>query len=198
MRYDKGRKEETRERILDAAAMRFRRDGIDGVGVASLMSEAGLTQGGFYNHFESKDALVREVVASSLRESRNRMDAAIEAGKYGGIEALVAFYLSATHRDHADRGCTCAALTMEIARTDAATRRVFTEELTESLALIGAHLPSALKPKQRRQKAQAIFASMIGTLALARAVDDAALSDEILAGGRRAALALAEPSEAAA
>lgn len=191
MRYDKGRKEETRERILDAAAMRFRRDGIDAVGVASLMGEIGLTQGGFYNHFESKDELTRDVVATSLRSTRETMQRAIDAKTRGGIEELVGFYLNPAHRDHPGSGCTCAALTMEIARGSAATRHAFTAGLRETLALIRERLPPPLKPKQRRETAQAIFASMVGTLALARAVDDPALSDELLAAGRRAALALA-------
>jgi TetR/AcrR family transcriptional repressor of nem operon len=192
MRYDKGHKATTRERIVDAAGQRFRIDGIDGAGVASLMEAAGLTAGGFYNHFESKDDLVREVVTTSLRAKRESMSEAVDTRRHGGLQALVDYYLSAAHRDNPEDGCTCAALTMEIARGSTSVRRGFTGELVETLAMIGALLPSALSSRRRRDIAQAVFASMIGTLALARAVDDVALSNQMLASGRAAAMLLAQ------
>ena len=112
MRYDNGHKAATRERIVEAAGRRFRRDGIDAVGVAGLMQSAGLTVGGFYNHFGSKDELVREVVTTSLRTRRASMRDVVEARRHGGLEALVDLYLSVAHRDNSDVGCTCAALTI--------------------------------------------------------------------------------------
>lgn len=188
MRYDKGHKQATRSRIVDAAAMRFRRDGIDSVGVASLMGEIGLTQGGFYNHFGSKEELTREVVLEAMRRTRERLAASAEPG---GLAAMVNFYLSATHRDRRGDGCVAAALAGDIARGPAATRSAFTQELRRTLTLIGEQLPASMKPKQRRETAEAIFASIMGTLALARAVDDETLSASLLAAGRRAALAIA-------
>lgn len=196
MRYDKGQKEATRNRIIEAAAMRFRRDGIEGVGVASLMGDIGLTQGGFYNHFASKEDLAREVLVEALATTRERLAAAGVAAAADGLEPFVNFYLRAQHRDHPENGCAAAALAAEVARGPAATKAAFTAELRKTVTLISERLPKSMKPKQRRETAQAIFASMMGTLVLARAVDDAALSDELLAAGRRAALALASPERA--
>jgi len=193
MRYDKGQKEATRNRIIEAAAMRFRRDGIKAVGVASLMSDIGLTQGGFYNHFASKEDLAREVLIEALAATRERLAAAGMAAD--GLAPLVNFYLRAQHRDHPENGCAAAALAADVARGPLATKAAFTAELRKTVTLIGERLPKSMKPKQRRETAQAIFASMMGTLVLARAVDDAALSDELLAAGRRAALALASPEQ---
>jgi TetR/AcrR family transcriptional repressor of nem operon len=192
MRYEKGHKDTTRQRIVEAAGERFRGEGIEAVGIGNLMAGIGLTQGGFYNHFTSKDDLVREVVGSSLHAKLAPLRALNAGKRHGGIAKIVDYYLSAGHRDDPAGGCTCSALAMEIARSSEATRAAFTTELCATLELIGEQLPSSLKPKQRRATAQAVFASMVGTLALARAVDDALLSDDLLAAGRRAALALAE------
>ena len=192
MRYEKGRKDTTRQRIVEAAAQRFRREGIEAVGIGSLMAGIGLTQGGFYNHFESKDDLVREVVGHSLRAKLEPMRALNAGKRHGGIARIVDWYLSTAHRDDPAEGCTCAALAMEIARSSASTRAAFTGELLATLELIAEQLPASLKPKQRSDKAQAIFASMVGSLALARAIDDPALADHLLAAGRRAALVLAQ------
>ena len=190
MRYAKGHKEATRDRIVDAAAIRFRRDGIEAVGVASLMGEIGLTQGGFYNHFDSKDDLAREVIAEALAVTRVRMQDAI-ADKADPLAAVVNFYLRAEHRDEPGHGCAAAALAVDVARGSKTMKSAFTEELRKTIALLAEHLPASTKPKRRREIAEAVFASMLGTLVLARAVDDEALSDEMLAAGRRAALAIA-------
>jgi len=196
MRYDKGQKEATRKRILEAAAMRFRRDGIESVGVASLMGEIGLTQGGFYNHFASKEDLAREVLVEALAATRERLaETGVGAAK-DGLEPFVNFYLRPQHRDHPENGCAAAALAVEVGRGPDAIKTAFTVELRKTVALIGERLPKSMKPRQRREAAQAIFASMMGTLVLARAVGDAALSDELLTAGRRAALALASPQSA--
>jgi TetR/AcrR family transcriptional repressor of nem operon len=190
MRYAKGHKEATRDRIVDAAAMRFRREGIEAVGVASLMGEIGLTQGGFYNHFESKDDLAREVLVETLAATRRRMQDAI-AGKPDALAAAVNYYLRAEHRDEPGHGCAAAALSVDVARGSKAMKSAFTMELRETIGLLAELLPASMKPKRRRETAEAIFASMLGTLVLARAVDDETLSDELLAAGRRAALAIA-------
>src|SRR5881397_2926842 len=103
MRYGKDQKEATRRRILDAAGRRFKQDGIDGAGVATLMSDAGLTNGAFYAHFTSKEDLVANVLADQLRAQHESLDS--EPSDRAGLEAFVRSYLSPEHRDHAAEGC---------------------------------------------------------------------------------------------
>src|SRR3954462_8667861 len=102
MRYEKGRKDSTRQRIVDVASERFRCDGIAASGLAGIMSEAGLTNGAFYPHFQSKADLVRESVGAALEEQAHRMQGAFDAG---GLETVLALYLSTEHRDDFGNGC---------------------------------------------------------------------------------------------
>jgi TetR/AcrR family transcriptional repressor of nem operon len=183
MRYAKGHKDATRKHIVRIASERFRRDGIEAVGVAGLMAGAGLTHGGFYSHFSSKEELVRAASADALRRSRAEL---AEAGARDGLAGIVRAYMKPAHRDRPERGCAFAALAAEIARHPNATRSVLTEEFEGHVALIAALLPTG-----DRQAAIAILAAMMGALQLARAVADKALSDQILASGERAALTLA-------
>ncbi|WP_266181984.1 TetR/AcrR family transcriptional regulator [Dyella humicola] len=192
MRYDKGHKEATRQRIIEAAAARFREEGIAAVGVANLMSDIGLTQGGFYNHFESKDDLAREAIMLAWQGTYERLRKALERAKHGGIAALIDTYLSESHRNRVAEGCVAAALSAEIARGSESLRDAFSEGTAQTTALIAGALPGNLTPKQRHGIAMAVLSSLVGTLMLARAVSDPAMSDELLAQGRRAALALAE------
>src|ERR687887_1247244 len=127
MRYAKDHKRATRQRILEAAARRFKQDGIDGAGVATVMADAGLTNGAFYAHFKSKEDLVANVLADQLRTQRQNFDA--QPADRAGLEAIIRAYLSADHRDQCADGCPSAALLEEIARRPAATRHVFTDEL---------------------------------------------------------------------
>src|SRR5881409_1172991 len=127
MRYGKDHKQATRQRILEAAGRRFKQDGIDGAGVATVMSDAGLTNGAFYGHFTSKEDLVANVLADQLRAQRHSFDAS-PSGR-AGLEAIIRAYLSPEHRDERADGCPSAALLDEIARQPAATRHVFTDEL---------------------------------------------------------------------
>src|SRR5688572_28834100 len=115
MRYEKGHKEQTRQRIVEMAARRFRKDGVDGVGLATVMSDAGLTNGAFYAHFDSKDALVKDVVDCTLQEREVALDEALEHGM-DGVAAAIEDYLSRRHRDKPEVGCPTAALVAEIAR----------------------------------------------------------------------------------
>ncbi|HEY2623946.1 MAG TPA: TetR/AcrR family transcriptional regulator [Dyella sp.] len=192
MRYDKGHKEATRKRIIETAASRFREEGIAAVGVANLMSDIGLTQGGFYNHFESKDDLVREAIALAWQGTYERLRKALERSKHGGIEALIDSYLSAAHRNEVAEGCVAAALSAEIARGPVSLREAFSHGAEQTTELIAGELPGKLTPKQRRGIAMAVMSTLVGTLVMARAVNDQAMSDELLRHGRRAALALAE------
>src|SRR5437764_14715421 len=127
MRYSKGHKQATRQRIVGAAGRRFKQDGIDGAGVATLMSDAGLTNGAFYAHFASKEDLLANVLADQLRTQRQSLDA--ESSDRNGLEAFVRSYLSPQHRDQCADGCPSAALLDEIVRRPAATRQVFTDQL---------------------------------------------------------------------
>lgn len=189
MRYEKGHKNATRTRIVDAASKRFRKDGVEAVGVARLMADAGLTHGGFYAHFGSKEDLLREAVADALANTRARLERAAGA-EGGGIEALVRTYLAPQHRDRPDRGCAAASLASEIARHTHPTRVAFTVEIDALVNFIAEQLPEG-EPHARRKTAIGIFSAMMGALQLARAVSDKSLSDQILESGVDAALGLA-------
>src|SRR4051794_29597924 len=155
MRYGQDHKQATRRRILEAAGRRFKQDGIDGAGVATLMSDAGLTNGAFYGHFASKEDLVANVLADQLRSQRDSF-VALPPDR-AGLEAFVRAYLSPEHRDHPREGCPSAALLDEIARRPAATRHVFTDELARIADAIAARLESS------DADALTLFALMVGT-----------------------------------
>jgi TetR/AcrR family transcriptional repressor of nem operon len=186
LRYAKGHKEAARKRIVSAAGKRLRRDGLEPVGIAELMKAAGLTHGGFYFHFDSKNDLIRAAVADSFGESNARNERLLK-GK--GLEALVRLYLSPRKRDTPEDSCVAAALAAEIARKSVAIRRPFMKELDRFIDLIGASLPSGDKATRRRT-ATGVFAVMMGVLQLARAEPNPARSREILDSGIEAALRL--------
>jgi TetR/AcrR family transcriptional regulator, transcriptional repressor for nem operon len=187
MRYGKDHKQTTRQRILEAAGRRFKQDGIDGAGVAAVMTDAGLTNGAFYAHFASKEDLVANVLADQLRTQRQSFDA--EPSDRAGLEAFVRSYLSPQHRDQSADGCPSAALLDEIARRPAATRNVFTDELMGVIDDIAARLDPS-NADAARTDALTLFGMMIGTLQLARALTDRDLSDQLLARGVEMALKL--------
>jgi TetR/AcrR family transcriptional regulator, transcriptional repressor for nem operon len=187
MRYGKGHKQATRERIIEAAGRRFKQDGIDGAGVATVMSDAGLTNGAFYAHFTSKEDLVANVLASQLRAQREGFDA--EPSDRAGLEAFIRSYLSAEHRDECADGCPSAALLDEIGRRPATTRQVFTDELMGVIDDIASRLDST-DVDAARTDALMLFGLMVGTLQLARALTDGDLSDQLLARGVETALKL--------
>ena len=187
MRYDKDHKQATRQRILKAAGRRFKQDGIDGTGVAAVMSDAGLTNGAFYGHFVSKEDLVANVLADQLRSQRHRFDA--QPSDRAGLEAIIRDYLSPQHRDHCADGCPSAALLDEIARRPAATKQVFADELLDTADDIAARLDPS-DPRGARPNALALFGMMIGTLQLARALPDRNESDQLLDQGVNTALKL--------
>jgi TetR/AcrR family transcriptional repressor of nem operon len=188
MRYTKGHKQATRQRILEAAARRFKQDGIDGAGVAAVMSDAGLTNGAFYAHFASKEDLVANVLADQLRAQRQNFDSSFPPDR-AGLEAFIRAYLSPQHRDESADGCPSAALLDEIVRRPAATRQVFTDELLTTADDVAARLDPT-DAEAARTDALTILGFMIGTLQLARALADRDLSDQLLARSREAALKL--------
>ena len=187
MRYGKDQKQATRQRILEAAGRRFKEDGIDGAGVAAVMSDAGLTNGAFYAHFTSKEDLVAHVLTDQLRAQRHRFAEA--PADRAGLEAIIRVYLSPQQRDQFADGCPSAALLDEIVRRPAATRQVFTDELLG----IADDVASRLDPTDAdaaRTDALALLGMMIGTLQLARALTDRDLSDQVLDRGVQTALKL--------
>ena len=187
MRYSKDHKQATRQRIIEAAGRRFKEDGIDGAGVATVMSDAGLTNGAFYAHFTSKEDLLANVLADQLRNQRASFDA--EPSDRAGLETFIRAYLSPEHRDDCGEGCPSAALLDEIVRRPAVTKKAFTGELTGLMDEIAARLdPTDLEAT--RTNALILFALMVGTLQLARALTDRALSDRLLARGAEQALDL--------
>jgi TetR/AcrR family transcriptional regulator, transcriptional repressor for nem operon len=188
MRYDKGHKDVTRQHIIDVASRQFGENGVAAVGLAGIMTDAGLTNGAFYTHFESKEDLVRTVLSDAL----SRREETLRTVSHGsaGLETTIRDYLSPRHRDHPGRGCPTAALVAEIARHPRTTRDAFTDKVSEFIVLIATQLRAG-SASARRRNAVAIYGMMVGTLQLARAVNDKRLSDEILESGVGAALALA-------
>jgi len=187
MRYEKGRKDSSRLRILEIAAQKFRADGIAATGLAGIMSDAGLTNGAFYPHFKSKAALVGESVATALQEQSDQIGEVLAAG---GPNLVINMYLSAEHRDNPGKGCASSALLPELGREPRETRHLYTEHVLPVVR----QLADQLDPKlpDREGTAIAMFATLIGTLQLARAVDSADLSDRILAAGAAAARAIVQ------
>ena len=188
MRYEKGHKETTRRRIVETAAARFRKDGIEGVGLADLMAEAGLTHGGFYSHFSSKEDLVKAAMEEVAQQSRNTFTRRIEIG---GLEAWIRHYLRTEHRDHPEKGCVMAALGNELHRHPEKSRACLTQRMHELIPQIESHIASISDAKTRRQTAVGLFATLVGALQMARTATDPALSDEILEAGIATALSLA-------
>jgi TetR/AcrR family transcriptional repressor of nem operon len=188
MRYDKGHKETTRRHILEAASARFRRDGIEAVGVAELMNGAGLTHGGFYSHFASKEDLVRATIEHVADGARARFRELMDDD---GLEGWIRRYLRPEHRDHPERGCLGATLVSELARHSSTTRAAVGSWTQKVFDDVAAHLPARIAEQDRRAIAAGIFSTLIGALQLARVAPDAKAADETLESGIVCALKLA-------
>jgi AcrR family transcriptional regulator len=186
-RYGKEHKEATRRRIIEAAGPRLKRDGIDGSGVSALMADAGLTNGAFYTHFASKEDLVATAVADQLRQQLERYRA--QAVDREGVEQLVREYLSIEHRDDAEHGCPSAALLDEIGRCRETTRRAYTDGVLGLVDQLASILAPGDPPSARGQTLS-LFALLIGTLQLSRALANRRLADQVLEQGIENALAL--------
>ena len=183
-RYSKEHKEQTRRSILSAATAAFRSRGILGTRVDEVMRLAGLTHGGFYAHFDSKDELVAEACVAGVCDARDKLFAvATRTSPEERIRALLDAYLTTERRDAA--GCTLATLGCEIARQPAAVRRQFTRALIQSVEQLAPTMPADDAERQRDQTL-ALLSAMVGAMMLARAVSDRRLSDRILNLGRRA------------
>jgi TetR/AcrR family transcriptional repressor of nem operon len=191
-RYDAEHKAETRRRIIETAGRRFKQDGIDGSGVAALMTDAGLTNGAFYAHFASKDDLVANVVADQLRAQRAVLGS-LPSGR-AALEEFVREYLTPRHRDHPSTGCPSAALLDEIGRCDHAIRDSYTEGMQSIVDVIATHL-SPHDPSAARTTALGLFTILVATMQLARAVPDRELADDLLESGIRNAQILLDFGE---
>jgi len=192
MRYEKGHKDMTHDRILEVAARRFRQDGIAASGLAGIMSEAGLTNGAFYAHFSSKSEMVEKCLERATQEQWQQFEKEVAAGH---LLDIIHAYLSEQHRDHSESGCPSAALLPEIARQEPAARRVYTDSLKRLLTAVEKQLPDMPKGPKAREIAIGILGLLIGTLQLARAVDDPPFSKEILGAGTRLASTLIQPGK---
>jgi AcrR family transcriptional regulator len=188
VRYTKEHKQETRERIIATAGRRLKRDGIEGSGVATLMKDAGLTNGAFYAHFASKDDLVAEAIADQLHALHANIVAQAEPGP-AGLEQIVRWYLSAQHRDNPGDGCPNAALLDEIARSTDPTRQAYTDGALVLIDDFAARL-APHDPPSARLRALGLLGMLAGTLQLSRALTDRQLADQLLEQGVRNALAL--------
>jgi TetR/AcrR family transcriptional regulator, transcriptional repressor for nem operon len=179
MRVSREKAAENRERIVDTASRLFREKGFDGVGVDAIMRGAGLTHGGFYGHFGSKDDLAAEAVKRALERSLGKQS------RYTTSTELVSEYLSERHCADRANGCAVAALGTDIARRHDGVRRGLTEYVRGQLDRLTRLLRHG-SAGRRRKRAIVTLAGMVGALMLARAVDDPTLSKEILAAGRDA------------
>ncbi len=189
MRYSREHKQETHAKIVKKAAVLLREKGAHGIGVADLMKEAGLTHGGFYAHFDSREALVIEAFGYAMDRSTERWrKIAEQTPSDKRLATIVQSYLTPLHRDDPGHGCAVPALGAEIARESPKTRKAFAAKLEEMIDMVADQIPGTPR-KAARKQAVATLATMMGTLVLARVAGSGEFSDEILSAGREAALA---------
>ena len=195
MRVTREQAAENRDRVLDAAGLLFCQHGFDNVGVAEIMKAAGLTHGGFYGQFASKDDLAVKVCARVAERSAARWEHLKDLNSEEPLAAIVASYLSTRHRNEAGSGCLMSTLAGDVPRKGGAVRATFTAGVRRLLGVMTSVMPGGAE-RARREAALATMAGLVGAVVLSRAVDDAALSDEILAAARKAFGAAVDPLEA--
>jgi TetR/AcrR family transcriptional repressor of nem operon len=197
MRYSGTHKEETRKRVVEAASRQIRARGPGGVSVAEVMAEVGLTHGGFYAHFPSKDALLGAAITQAFDDRRARLAKAAEGMDAAGyLNNLVDAYLSAAHRDRPDRGCPITTLSSDLPRQGEPARAAFDAGVRQLINAIASRLTVGA-PDDRIALAGSLVAEMAGAVTLARAVSDPVLSDGLLAQTRwsvKARMGLADSS----
>jgi len=197
MRYSREHKQETHARIVRKASVRLREKGAHGIGVADLMKEAGLTHGGFYAHFDSREALLIEAFAYAMDRSMAywRKNTA-ETSPDKRLALIVDSYLNTSHRDDPGRGCAVPTLGAEIVREGPKARKAFAAKLEQMIDMI-AETMIDLPPKAARKQAASALATMMGTLVLSRIAGNGEFSDDILAAGREAVLGRAAQAKVA-
>jgi TetR/AcrR family transcriptional repressor of nem operon len=187
MRYVENHRRQTHSRIVENASYGLRQKGAEGLSVVELMKLAGLTHGGFYNHFDSRAALVGEAIAFAMDQMTERWKKLANGKADGGrFEALVADYLSRRHRDNPKHGCALPALAADVARSSPSERRALASKLEKMIDVLAELLPDEA-PQQARQIATGAIAAMVGSVVLSRAVGAGKLSDDILDAGRMTA-----------
>jgi TetR/AcrR family transcriptional regulator, transcriptional repressor for nem operon len=192
MRYSREHKLETHARIVRKASVRLREKGAHGIGVADLMKEAGLTHGGFYAHFDSREALVIEAFTHAMdRSTEGWRKLAEKTPREKRLAVVVNTYLTPLHRDDPGHGCAIPTLGAEIARESSKTRRVFAGRLERMIDMLAGQIPDVPR-KAARKQAMSIIATMMGTLVMARIAGTGDFSDDILTAGREAVLGRAK------
>jgi TetR/AcrR family transcriptional regulator, transcriptional repressor for nem operon len=180
MGYSRADKAQSHERIVKTAAARFREKGIDGISLADLMKEAGLTHGGFYRHFESRDDLVAEALESALHASDGTLCSVVDEHGAVDLARYIEQYLSTEHRDNPGAGCAMAALAGDVARSSDRARALYATHIERLVQRIVPLLGETRPATERRAYALLVVTTMSGALSVARATLDAKLSDEIL------------------
>ena len=197
MRYDTEHKQRTRERVLKAAAKAIRAQGPHRVGVATVMGKAGLTHGGFYAHFASKDDLIAAAIGQMFEEARGNWERLTQAEQPAAALALyIDFYLSSTHRDAVAAGCPIPILAPELRRLGKPSREQFAAGVARLTERLRSQL-DALGVAEAQDEASSMLAELIGALALARAEQDRQRSDAILAASRQRLKARFAPGDVA-
>ena len=198
MRYSKEHKQETHARIVKKASVRLREKGAHGIGVADLMKEAGLTHGGFYAHFDSREALVIEAFAYAMDRSTERWrKVAEQTPPDKRLATIVESYLTPVHRDDPGHGCAVPTLGAEIARESPKTRKAFSAKLEAMIDMMADQVLDVPRKVARKQAISALT-TMMGTLVLSRIAGNGEFSDEILSAGREAVLGRAAAAKPAA
>jgi TetR/AcrR family transcriptional regulator, transcriptional repressor for nem operon len=168
-----------RERIVDVAGRLFRENGLDGIGVADLMKGAGMTHGGFYGHFDSKEQLAEEACSRAMARSCEKWTSIVESAGDASFDILAKSYLSEERLNSPGSGCAFAALGADAGRQRPALRRVFKDGFNAAIAILGRTVSGSTKTK-RRETSIAAFSQMVGAMVLARSVGEPALAAEIL------------------
>jgi TetR/AcrR family transcriptional repressor of nem operon len=185
MRKSKQETAETRQRIVEAASAEFRRNGIDGTGLADLMATAGLTHGGFYKHFASKEQVVEESVALAIESMVDSIDRTLSASPgIRGLQAAITEYLGVEHRDNAASGCPFVALGSEVARSSDTVREATTAGFLKMVNSMASQL-DGVSATAARKDALVMLSTMIGAMTMARIVTDSSLSASILRQARK-------------
>ncbi len=188
-------KEQTHQRIVAAAARRFREEGLDGAGVQRIMEEAGLTHGGFYTHFGSKADLTAEAVTLAIKTAHEQgLEGADFLHGPGGTRRMLEVYLNRAHRDNPGAGCPLPSTSADVARAAPAVRRAYATELRKIIESLERRLEDP-EDEEAHQRAVGALALCVGGLLLARAVDDDALSDDIMRACREFGAGLPPDSE---
>ena len=180
------------ERIVAIAAARIRRDGIDGVSVADIMSDAGLTHGGFYRHFDSRDDLITEALALALAEGSERSRTAADTLGARALRVIINAYLSPQHRDSPSTGCAVTALAEDLSRGKQADRDLYAQQVEQYIELLADLGPISDDPASHLP--MLTLSALVGGVSMARAVGDPALSQKILQDTRDALLEITNPA----